>query len=1808
MDNMKKFVLHPKLLTITLVIINLFLASATFAKTTTWLPITGGLWTTAGNWDNGVPSGTTDIVIINSNQSAAITAVPTITLANLAVSGNCNLVPSASGNTLTVTGVFSVSAGITLSMGTSGTFRFNMTLGSASVGSVDGTLNVYSTGTNGIFINNGTLSIGSAGFVADGGGANNTDFSLSATGILKIASTTGISTTAGTGNIRLTGTRTYTAASEIVYNGSSAQVTGNGIPTTSNITIDNPAGVTLTAALTNTGTLNLINGNLDMANANLSVGGLIGTGNLSHSSGAAGNRTLSITGTTSPGSYSGVISNGTATSVLLSKSGTGTLVLLGLNTYTGTTTINAGTISITTLENVSGGASSLGSPTSAANGTIALTTGSSILKYTGSGHTSNRIIATSTDGSTIDASGTGTLTLTGGVTSGGGNDDVELTGTGVGVMNSVIATSGGALDKTGTGTWTFSAANTYTGTTTISAGKLEYGIANAISTGAITVSGGTLDMKTFSDAVGTVTVSGTGTIMGTGVLTGSSYAVQSGTISTILAGAGALTKTTSGTVTLSAVNTYTGVTTISAGILSVSTIGDGGVAGNLGQATNAAANLVLGGGTLQYTGATASTNRNFTLNSFTTSTIEITTGANTLTISGASTATLGALTKTGAGKLQLSGANGYTGTTTISAGTLSYGVANALSNGAVIVNDGGIYDLNGFSDAIGTLTVNSGTTGGSVTTGAGTLTLGGNVSSTGGAANASISGNLALAATRTFTISNGADGLTVSAIVSGATFGVTKAGNGTLTFSGANTYTGVTSVGAGTLSVGTIGNGGVAGNLGQATNVAANLILGGGRLLYTGATASTDRAFTLTNVTTSTIDISSSAANLTMSGAGAVTSGSIIKAGDGSLTLSGASAYTGTTTISAGKLIAGANVAISTNSPFGNAASAIILGNAATTSNNSSPALLTGGGFTIARTVTVANQATTGTYSVGGNTDNNSTFSGLITFSRSFSVSQVATSGANTLTVSGGITGGFAGNKTITFDNDGAAIVTTTAISNGTGTTLVRKMNNGVLTMNVANTYTGGSTLDLGALKLSNVGGLGIAGQALTLNGGGLVLATDVTVNAYNVTVGGSVSIFSDRSTIGAGITHVLGTLSIGNSTLFSYLGSNVNDATGGLTFGATTFTASTPVFDVSNGGLNLILGALSGNFSFNKAGGGQLSLNSASARTSGTATLTAGTMRIGNVSALGTAGVPLQLNGGTLELATDATVNAYNTTVGADVTIVSNRNSAGVGLTHVLGTLSIGANTLSINKGANATSGTAAVQFGNLTMTGIPTLSPNTANLLMAGSATGSFKLIKSGAGTLQKITTAWTLGSDFEMTAGTYDATTQNTTILGNWLNNGGTLTASGASTVIFNGSVAQTIGGGTSTTFNALTIDNAAGVSITINETVNATLTLTNGKLNVPTGNILTIQNSNTIAGSGFDATKHIATLVDYGTGAKGFIRVNNMAASVAYLLPVGDGINYLPVTLTPSDATTANNTYSVCVFQGITIDGEPNGTPFSPVQKNKCVDAVWTVNYNGSGTPTAAPATMKLDWPESLEGPYFSALGDNLIGIAHYGPAWGTCQALASSGNNSTNTVALDNITQFSPFAVGWIDASGGVLAIKITYFNASKGNGYNSLNWQAACSSSQAIFEIERSTDGINFTTISSITATQARCAQPFSYNDNTAPSGTVFYRIKIIDVDGRASNSAIVKLSNQAKEIQLGGISPNPVANVAQLKINTTKNDVVELAIVSADGKVVYRNSVKLQPGSSVVNIEIANLPSGVYMIKGLFSDGQTNTLKFIKK
>src|SRR5262249_1529308 len=128
----------------------------------------------------------------------------------------------------------------------------------------------------------------------------------------------------------------------------------------------------------------------------------------------------------------------------LTKINTATLLLSGANTYSGKTSINNGTVSVSSLNSVTGGnpSSSLGAPTTTANGTINLgaTTTAGTLVYIGAGETTDRIINLSgtTGGAVIQSDGSGPITFTSALTAtGAGAKTLTLQGTNTG--NNTIA-------------------------------------------------------------------------------------------------------------------------------------------------------------------------------------------------------------------------------------------------------------------------------------------------------------------------------------------------------------------------------------------------------------------------------------------------------------------------------------------------------------------------------------------------------------------------------------------------------------------------------------------------------------------------------------------------------------------------------------------------------------------------------------------------------------------------------------------------------------------------------------------------------------------------------------------------------------------------------------------------------------------------------------------------------------------------------------------------------------------------------------------------------------------------------------------------------------------------------------------------------------------------------------------------------------------------------------------------------------------------------------------------------------------------
>ncbi len=283
-------------------------------------------------------------------------------------------------------------------------------------------------------------------------------------------------------------------------------------------------------------------------------------------------RTLATTGAGTGRILVNQLSDGaTGTLALHQNSATSDFVLLTANTYSGGTTVDSGRVFV-------GNATSFGSGVVTLNGGTVNNSGS------GNFNIANTFEINGNVGFLDSASGSGDFLLSGAATI---TDNVVID-VGKEVMTVANTWSDGgngySLTKTGAGQFFLSTNGlaTYTGGTIIQGGEFRVaGLGNHLADAApVTVEGGAFDVFV-DETIGTLTLR-SGSIGGTtGSIIASSYAVESGTATQVLAGgSSALTKTTAGSVTLSAANTYGGGTTISAGSLILSgagTIGSGDV-------------------------------------------------------------------------------------------------------------------------------------------------------------------------------------------------------------------------------------------------------------------------------------------------------------------------------------------------------------------------------------------------------------------------------------------------------------------------------------------------------------------------------------------------------------------------------------------------------------------------------------------------------------------------------------------------------------------------------------------------------------------------------------------------------------------------------------------------------------------------------------------------------------------------------------------------------------------------------------------------------------------------------------------------------------------------------------------------------------------------------------------------------------------------------------------------------------------------------------------------------------------------------
>ena len=991
------------------------------------------------------------------------------------------------GEGLTLNGTGESSAGALQNIAGANEWQGTVDLGSAAtINSTAGSLDVSGNIDNQTF----NLTVDGAGDTTFSGIVSDTgDLIKDDTGTLTLS---GVNTYSGDTTIN-DGTISISADSGLGATGSTITFDGGTLNTTATFTLDSTRGTTLNAG----------DGTIDT------------------------NAATTLT-------YGGVISGAGD----LDKTGSGTLVLDGVNTYTGITTVQTGTLDITDTNALGGTGSGTvvqsGATLEVSNIAANMAAESLTINGTGVGGVNGALHWTDT----------GTQRWTGNVTLGSdslivvdaGNmrftGDIDLNGSDLTMDNDVTArlsnggilTGTGNLIKEGTGTFRFDGGgvNDYVGDATVNTGRLRLGgtagatkitgdlfigdgtgatgadrvilgsADHIADTSAVTInSTGRLDLNDNNETIGSLTgATATAQVfLGTATLTAGD--ASNTTFAGVISETGDLVKEGTGTLTLSGVNTFTGTTSINNGTLSISA--DSGLGTAPGVAT--AGHLSFDGGTLN-TSVTFSldSNRGIALNAGD-GTVDTDFGT-TLTYGGIMAGT-GDLTKDGTGTLTLSGVNTYTGSTTIDGGTLSIsadsglGAAPGAATAGHLSFDGGTLNTSAtFSlDSNRGIALNAG--GGTIETDAATtLTYGGIMAGTGS---------------------------------------FDKTGTGTLVLGGVNTYTGTTTVQAGTLEVtdpsalGGTGSGTVvqSGATLEVSGIAANmsaepLTINGTGVGGVGALYWTDIGFdewtgditlgsnaTITNAAggimpiSGDIDLNGSTLTVDTGDLAGMVSGSVIS-GTGNFVKDGTSTwffqggtntYTGSTTINDGTM--NLNVSGGTSVP-----GALVIGDGVGATG--SAIAFVGSSEQIADTSAV-------TIDSDGRLDVNS-FSETIGSLSSGSATAEVFLDAGTLTVGDATSTTFAGVISETGD----------LMKEGTGT----------LTLTGTNSFSGDTTVNAGTLELNNGAGNALDGTAtVIITGGSLLLSgDDQIVDTANMELDGG--IFDTD-----GFDEVLGTLTLSSDS-----------------------------------------------------------------------------------------------------------------------------------------------------------------------------------------------------------------------------------------------------------------------------------------------------------------------------------------------------------------------------------------------------------------------------------------------------------------------------------------------------------------------------------------------------------------------------------------------------------------------------------------------------------------------------------------------------
>lgn len=356
---------------------------------------------------------------------------------------------------------------------------------------------------------------------------------------------------------------------------------------------------------------------------------------------------------------------------------------------------------------------------------------------------------------------------------------------------------------------------------------------------------------------------------------------------------------------------------------------------------------------------------------------------------------------------------------------------------------------------------------------------------------------------------------------------------------------------------------------------------------------------------------------------------------------------------------------------------------------------------------------------------------------------------------------------------------------------------------------------------------------------------------------------------------------------------------------------------------------------------------------------------------------------GGTLTL---FTVGSSSTTRAPfEINTVVNFNMSGGTIVIPKGSSNTAGEYVNLSITNNVTGGT--LQIGNASTAASQTIRINSTvpiyNLLVNSTNSPTAQLVTNGLTVKNDVT----IGSGAKI-----DANSLNLSVGGNWVNNGGSLTATPTGTVTFNGTSAQSISGSAATTFNNLTLNNSNGLILggSVNAAVNGVLNFTSGVITTGTNKIIIGSTGSVTRTSGHvfgNLQKNVAT----GTNVNRTFEIGDASSA-----------NYTPATLNFASVSTAGD----LVVK--TISGDHPSIASSNLIATKSVNRYWTLTNSGVGFTTYDGIFTFLS--SDLDG---SANTNNLSIGTYSASTW----SYPTVGTKTAISTQMTGLSTFGDFQLG-----------------------------------------------------------------------------------------------------------------------------------------------------------------------------------------------